>query len=81
MVDIDFSQYQVKEVIQPEIERDAVDDLMDQIYPILQDRNIPEENKVSLQKQYNELMELKSKKISSGPLPKFVLKKNNTTRE
>ncbi|MBY0205265.1 hypothetical protein [Paenibacillus cucumis (ex Kampfer et al. 2016)] len=75
MENIDLSQYQVKEVIQPEIERDALDDRMDQIYPIMQDRSIPEKNKVLLQQEYNQLMDMKVKKVLSGPLPTMVLER------
>ncbi|MCM3131878.1 hypothetical protein M3629_03730 [Paenibacillus polysaccharolyticus] len=75
MENIDLSQYRVKEVIQPEIERDVLDDRMDQIYPIMQDRSIPEKNKVLLQQEYNQLMDRKVKKVLSGPLPTMVLER------
>lgn len=65
---IDLNKYEVKEIIRDQ--DDSSDEMIQYLLSIINDRSIPENQKQSVQEQFNEIMRLKN--ITMKP-PTIVL--------
>lgn len=72
---IDLSKYEIKEIVQEQDDR--FDDLIKHLLTILNDRSIPENQKQSIRKQFDEIMRLKNITMKA---PTIVLVPKNTNK-
>lgn len=54
----DIEKYKLKEIVQPQ--DDSYDEMINYLLTIIRDRTIPEESKLDVHKQFDEIMRLKS---------------------